>query len=80
MTVNQLYRHGKCPILRKPDVCETGTKVECNYDVDCTQPKKCCSDGCQRRCVNAAGGPIPTGGGGGTKSTGQGTSRPGKQP
>lgn len=84
--MNQLYRPGKCPILQKPDVCQASITIICNYDVDCSENKKCCSDGCQRRCVYAAGAPTPTRGGGGggggagevrTQAPTQGTRRPG---
>ena len=44
-------KEGICPIPLPIDVCEEGTNDECTLDSDCFGDMKCCSDSCQKLCV-----------------------------
>lgn len=44
-------KRGICPIPLPVDSCEGETDDECTLDSDCFGDKKCCSDSCQKLCV-----------------------------
>ena len=44
-------KRGICPIPLPADVCGEETDDECSLDSDCFGDMKCCSDSCQKLCV-----------------------------
>ena len=44
-------KRGICPIPLPVDVCEEENDDECTLDSDCFGDMKCCSDSCQKLCV-----------------------------
>ena len=44
-------KRGICPIPFPVDVCEEESDDECALDTDCFGDMKCCSDSCQKLCV-----------------------------
>ena len=44
-------KEGICPIPLPVEACEDDTDDECTLDSDCFGEMKCCSDSCQKLCV-----------------------------
>ncbi|XP_031550835.1 uncharacterized protein LOC116288213 [Actinia tenebrosa] len=46
-------REGQCPVFPVPNECPPrGEDDACKIDEDCSLPKKCCSDGCGKICID----------------------------
>lgn len=44
-------KKGKCPYTKVPENCPVVSFEECQVDKDCSGDKKCCQNGCDRRCI-----------------------------
>ena len=46
-----LGKEGKCPYTKVPENCPASNFEECQVDKDCSGDRKCCQNGCNRRCI-----------------------------
>ena len=58
--IKQYCKPGECPSVRIGENCPNFWELqdECYLDYQCPREQKCCSDGCELKCMNVAKGRV----------------------
>lgn len=51
----QITHVGKCPAVNMTTSSDAECLDRCQYDIHCPYTKKCCGDGCGKKCVDIVG-------------------------